>query len=267
MLKRIKDDVLGRERTLEYRKKEDGPPFKVTWVATFSPATPNIEKIISKANDALSLSDTWKGEKRPIGLVHKRALNLGNRTFKRRRFALSAHDSVSQSLGTVRCTEESASQRGRKCKGCPMMSSKSCIISTSTKKKFNLPSATCKSKFVIYAAQCRKCSIQYTGRTVQELRSRISGHRGWMNKTKSQNSDKETKHDDEDEGALAEHLKTAHGLNTTDDFDSTYQFTVLQLCEPGTLVNCESDWIRNLKTLTPFGLNISKPYGMKENLI
>ena len=76
---------------------------------------------------------------------------------------------------------------------------------------------------VIYAAQCRKCSIQYTGRTVQELRSRISGHRGWMNKSKSQTVDVETKHDEEDEGALAEHLKTVHGLKTTDDFDINLQ--------------------------------------------
>ena len=103
------------------------------------------------------------------------------------------------------------------------MSSQSCIISTSMKKKFYTPSASCKTKMVIYAAQCRKCSIQYTGRTVQELRSRISGHRGWMNKSKSQTVDVETKHDEEDEGALAEHLKTVHGLKTTDDFDINLQ--------------------------------------------
>ena len=88
-----------------------------------------------------------------------------------------------------------------------------------------------------------------------------------MNKSKDQATDDNTKHDDEDEGALAEHLKTVHGLKSTDDFDATYHFTVLQICEPSNLVDCESDWIRNLKTLTPFGLNISKPYGMDENLI
>ena len=106
------------------------------------------------------------------------------------------------------------------------------------------------------------CSKQYIGRTVQELRGRINGHRSWVNKPKV---DQEC--DDEDEAALAEHLQAAHNLKSTDDFDTTYAFTVLQQCDPKKLADAEYKWISDMKTLTPFGLNIAKPYGLNENLI
>ena len=73
--------------------------------------------------------------------------------------------------------------------------------------------------------------------------------------------------DDEDEAALAEHLKNAHGLTSPEDFDSNYQFTVVQLCDPNTLVDCEYKWIMNLNTMDPFGLNLSKPYGVSVNIM
>ena len=55
--------MLKRERVLKYREKDESPPFKITWVATYSPATPKIEKVVNKANEALKMSDAWKGEK------------------------------------------------------------------------------------------------------------------------------------------------------------------------------------------------------------
>ena len=143
------------------------------------------------------------------------------------------------------------------------MSSKSVIVSHANGKKFHTPSANCKSKMAVYAAECCICFIQYVGRIVQEIRTRGCGHRSWMYKCKT---DARTK-DDDDEAILAEHLKTAHNIFSTDGFDNSYQFTVLQLCEPDTLVYAEYKWIMDLKTLTPFGLNISKPYGISEKLM
>ena len=76
---------------LQYRKKDDKPPFNVTWVATYSPATPTIKTVIKKANNVLKQSENWKTVQNPIGVVHKRGLNLGNILFKRKRFALTSH--------------------------------------------------------------------------------------------------------------------------------------------------------------------------------
>ena len=73
--------------------------------------------------------------------------------------------------------------------------------------------------------------------------------------------------EDEDEAALAEHIQTVHGLSSSDDFDSTYYFTVLQICQPLNIENLEYEWISVMKTLTPFGLNIAKPYGLCELLM
>ena len=71
----------------------------------------------------------------------------------------------------------------------------------------------------------------------------------------------------EDEAALSEHLKSVHNLVTSDDFDKNYSFTVIRSCDPRDLENCEFKVIIDVKTMTPFGLNIAKPFGIGENLI
>ena len=63
------------------------------------------------------------------------------------------------------------------------------------------------------------------------------------------------------------HIVSTHGLLTANDFDMNFLFTVLQICEPNTIASSEYQWIANMKTLTPFGLNIAKPYGIGESLI
>ena len=269
MVKNIMNDVLERKRTLEYREKTNEPPFQITWVTTFCPATPKIQKIVEDCNNALKMSETWDNVNRPIGVVHKRAPNLGNIIFKCRSLALNGHTNKF-SAGTVRCTSKDAAakKRGPKCKGCSMMSSKSKIISNSNGKSFNSPNANCNTKNVIYLAECRLCCKQYTGRTVQLLRMRISGHRGWMKKKrKILNDDAYQNFQNDDEAALSEHLKTIHNLTSSDDFDMNNSFTVIQSADPRELESLELKWISDLKTMTPFGLNISKPFGIGENLI
>ena len=72
------DDVAKRKRTLDYRKKDAGAPFPVVWVQTFGPATPEISKLLKKANDTLKLSECWKDVERPMGIVSRRDKNLGD---------------------------------------------------------------------------------------------------------------------------------------------------------------------------------------------
>ena len=43
----------------------------------------------------------------------------------------------------------------------------------------------------------------------------------------------------EDEAALAEHLRVVRGLSTSDDFDSTYLFNALRICQPNKIDNLE----------------------------
>ena len=74
--------------------------------------------------------------------------------------------------------------------------------------------------YILLIAEYKHCDKQYVGKIVQQLRERISGHRGWMNRNKPKNID--SKFEDEDEATFAEHLQTVHGLSSSDDFDSTY---------------------------------------------
>ena len=120
---------------------------------------------------------------------------------------------------------------------------------------------------LVYLAECKHCSKQYVGRTVIQLRCRIRGHRGWVNKQKPKKEKKNPDDDDDDEAALVEHMRDAHGLSSSDDFDATYLFTVLQICRPDTIVSNEYKWISEMKTLAPFGLNLAKPFGLSELLI
>ena len=210
MVKGVLADVLQRERSLVYKKKPDKAPFPVVWVQTFGPATPLIKDLVKKANVALKQSPCWKDVDRPLGVVSKRGKNLGDLVLKRKIFSTEVTEESSeesQDKGTVRCTPLLApSKRGRKCETCPLMSGSNTITSSVDKQVYNTPDGNCKSKGVIYAAECRKCAKQYVGQTITPLSVRISGHRVWMGKKKEE-KEEPGRFERKDEGALADHLK------------------------------------------------------------
>ena len=263
MVNNIKTDVCRRTRSLDYKQKNNLPPFSVTWVTTYTPIIPQIKDVINDVNSTLSLSNAWKGEKRPVGLVNKRAPNLGNRLFKRRKFALTGHEHNDCTSGTVGCTKVGTKKKGRKCKSCGMMSGKGFIVSRANKKKYITPSATCKTKMLIYVAECVLCGIQYTGRTIQELRSRINAHRGWMTTNLPNDYDKES----QDDASFAIHLKSIHNCESPHDFDRNFRFKVVQISDPKSLEDNEYQWISNMQTLQPYGLNVQKPYGITKKFL
>ena len=117
-------------------------------------------------------------------------------------------------------------------------------------------SGCCKSKCLIYCVQCVLCK-QYTGKTDVHIGKRICTHRTHVNKTPG---DEET-----DESALADHLRADHNLFSVEDFNSHYQFTILEV-EPANLDTCEQKWTNRLVTMRPFGLNIEKPGGVADTI-
>jgi hypothetical protein len=272
MLTGIIDDVLTRQRSLEYKIKSDAPPFPVVWVQTYGPATSHIKKLVSDANDAAKLSPIWKDVPKAIGVVNKRSKNLGDILLQRKKFALQ--DDTSET-GTTRCTPVSSQgtkkSRGRPCEACDLMSNRNSITSTSTGKSYKVPCGTCKTKGLIYLAQCIICQLQYTGKTSNRLQTRISGHRTHVGRCKSINSEEteeneEEKNEDTDEKTLAEHLLHDHGLDTVPAFNASYKFSILQI-NPKNLERCEQLWANKLLTIHPFGLNKEKPCGVAESLL
>jgi len=137
------------------------------------------------------------------------------------------------------------------------MSNRNTITSTATKKVYKTPRANCRSRAVIYCAQCRLCNKQYTGKSVCKLQRRISGHRSHVGD--------EVFDEESDEATLAEHLQVCHNLTTTDLFDESYWFTVLEN-SPKNLDISEQRWVSRLMTMRPFGLNKEKPGGVTDSV-
>ena len=205
----------------------------------------------------LQKSPAWENENKVIGVVTKRPKNLGSMILLRRKRAL---DSNIQSQGTSRCTPlpQPGEKRkvGRPCTSCGMMSGSNSITSKTTGRPFRTPSASCKSRNIVYCASCQLCEKQYVGQSVNRLQKRISGHRTHL---------RDTDFDETDEATLAEHLKLDHNFNTLPLFNSSYSFTVLEL-DPKHLDNSEQRWVSLLLTMRPFGLNKETPRGVTDSV-
>ena len=70
----------------------------------------------------------------------------------------------------------------------------------------------------------------------------------------------------QDEAALSQHMKTEHQLQTVNDFNKCFSFTILEL-DPKNLDKCEQKWVNTLKTMQPYGLNIEHPCGVVDQLL
>lgn len=118
----------------------------------------------------------------------------------------------------------------------------------------SIKSITCKSGNVIYLITCRKCSLQYTGETVQELHDRIGKHRRGFNKPES--SDGHCR-------ILTEHF--SQGFCKGADFTVN---VIQKLPGDGRIAGkqpdpavtrirkqIETDWMLKLRTVYPYGLN------------
>ena len=145
------------------------------------------------------------------------------------------------------------------------MSGSNTITSSVDKQVHTTPEGNCKSKGVIYAAECRKCAKQYVGQTTNQLNVRISGHRVWMEQ-KKEDKEEPGGFECKNEGGLAEHLKQCQNLVSGKDFNKGYLFTILSK-NPSNYDKAEQHWINKLVTMSPFGLNLDKPCGVSASLM
>jgi hypothetical protein len=119
----------------------------------------------------------------------------------------------------------------------------------------------CKSKGLIYAAQCVLCFINntYAGKTVQELHCRINAHRhSFFDILKLCNNIAENENPIElenvdDTNVLGAHLYLKHGKIEKSDFNKYFKFTILKFVMPSNIRIVEQSFIDSLNTLYPFG--------------
>ena len=151
-----------------------------------------------------------------MGVINRRSKNLGDMLLFRKKFALSNNSS---NHGTINCKKSAQKrQAGRPCGSCSLMSGKNTVQSKVSGKVFNTPAGDCKSRNVVYLAQCKRCGKQYVGKTCTCMRKRICGHRAYVGEENCSESD---------ESALAEHIQKDHNLNSVDQFNEAYHFTIL----------------------------------------
>lgn len=149
------------------------------------------------------------------------------------------------------------------CKACHIMSGENAIKDSKKKKTFKTASGSCKTQNCIYAGVCKLCDKKYVGKSTQQQNHRISGHRDslkkYVNNPEILNNISDLS--DKDQYTLATHLNDTHKIRILNGLDSHYKFTILEKCAPRSLDVKEHLWIQKLKTMAPFGLNLSNPLG------
>ena len=129
-----------------------------------------------------------------------------------------------------------------------------------------LGTGSCKTRNIIYMARCILCprarNSIYVGRTSNELRSRINGHRsmfyGLLRVASGDGVAAATGVESivvDDKNCLGAHLIQAHGARQNCDFDQSYKFIILKNVDPLHIISFEQRFIEVLNCRAPGGLN------------
>ena len=178
-----------------------------------------------------------------VVLALRKRQTIGNVVVRNRRLSESSIDSDEQEHED---NEFSQKCGGRGCKTCPLLAT-SPSMSINGKRLRLSARLNCKSKNVIYVAQCNLCSNQrgnrkedtYVGQTMQPFHRRVNGHRSKFTEAEHQGS------------ALAQHCWEKH----RDSMDlSFFTLGIVRQVNPMGLDRAESKVIDLYRTKL-FGLN------------
>ena len=114
---------------------------------------------------------------------------------------------------------------------------------------------------VIYLVLCKRCKKYYVGRTTTPLSIRTNLHRGCFIRFVKTNGRLVVPTEKLDQFVIGMHLYKQHGILTKQQFDDNLELYILEVCSPRDLDIKEHKWIQKLKALSPYGLNISSPFG------
>ena len=108
-------------------------------------------------------------------------------------------------------------------------------MSSTTQRTYNIRQhITCKSNNVIYLITCKRCGVQYVGKTDQKLHKRFNGTRSDIEKAK-----------EDKDGPVTRHFKS--GDHSVADIHIT-GFDMLPGADMIALVNKETFWMKELQT-------------------
>ena len=165
-----------------------------------------------------------------------------------------------QALGTKKGGAEKC--KGRGCKCCGMLNLNSATVVND--KKVRLAKGTCKTYNICYLAVCDICNKPYTGRTVDHMHNRVSGHRHKYVEIlkKYEEGTLQTLDTNNDLYTLGLHLHLEHGCTHPRDFDRHFQFSILEVVNPSNINVKEYKWMHKLNSFQPVGINVEYPFGL-----
>ena len=248
MISNITEKVLNSERDISVKNKQELEGDEIVVVSTYE-ADEAIVKSVKESEENFKRTQSFRNQSGPLfKFVKKVGPNLKSRLNQLKR----------QALGTKRGKASMCGGRG--CKTCQMLMKTS--IATVGGKKIKLMEGSCKTKNVIYLAQCQICEKPYTGRTVDEIHNRNSGHRHYFKEILKQINDLQEIDTNSDLWMLGLHLHLDHGLTDPDAFDKHIKFGILDTVNPTEIEKKEFCWMHKINSFQPVGINIEYPFGI-----
>ena len=223
--------------------KEKAPLGKIPFITTFDKRIPKIKEHIDNCWDTLHVNNdiSSKFPEKPM-IAFRRNMNL--------------KDLLGQTRLSNGKVLRGKQKRKGKCSPCFSRANNKCcrhVVSTSsfrskcTNRKFDIfHNVSCKSSFIIYLVECRKCkNKQYIGKTWNQASTRIYGHRSDAKRKDSILIDR-------------------HFQEQDHNFDQHFKITIIEKIDKlnmdieskkELLLKREDFWIRKLGTLAPNGFN------------
>jgi len=219
-----------REKNSLLKYKSKNTNTRVPLVTTYNPAFNKINHIIRKNMHIINNDDKLsKVFPSPPIIAFRRPRNL-------RDLVVNAKISPASGDSETGCTKCTA----KKCSVCPFMAVARKFTSSCTGESFPITSHIhCKSPWVIYLITCKKCNMQYVGKTTTLLYTRFTN-------TKSDIKNRKKKI------PIVDHFNTqGHSIA---DVSLMGIETIKNKTEPN-IRKRESFWIAKLRTLRPNGIN------------
>ena len=232
-----------RHQLLE-QKKNQTQQNRVPLITVYNKGLPKLREIIDKHWNLLKINtDIAKSfQEKPI-IAYRRNKNLG--------------DIIGQTTIVNNKIQRQKPKTQGKCQPClsrinnlccKQVTSTTTFTSQKTKKCYKIHHNTnCHSDHVIYLMECKKCKIQYIGKSEPPFNRRLNTHRH-----DAYNPTEDTIQAD------------THYSNTGHDFNRDAKFTIIERIKDNTktqlqkreiLLRRENFWMTELKTLKPNGLN------------
>ena len=251
MINNITQKVLNSDRDISLKERQElDVNEKIIVVSTFE-ADEEIVKTVKESEENFKRTQSFRNQSGPLfKFVKKVGPNLKS----------NLNQLKKQALGTKRGKASMCGGRG--CKTCRLLMRNP--TTTVGGKKIKLMEGTCKSRNIIYLAQCQICEKPYTGRTVQQLQKRTKGHRHCYRELLKKIDDDNLQDIDTDSDLwmLGLHLHLDHGLTNPDAFDQHIKFGILDVVNPTEIEKKEYAWMHRINSFQPIGINIEYPFGI-----